>query len=134
MSIYAPEFAHKHNATQRIANAYAAAGLTPPSFTSKVAEALAALPTADDVAARLGREALAATDATQWIEEALADLARARDTDALRQAVQSQRGNALDASLPGVLTAASDELAPAFAKHAKELVKAAAALLSLIHI
>lgn len=115
---------------ERVAAAYRAVGLTPPSRRAPVEVAMAKMPAAETVAIELATEALTVTDkdADKWTKAAAARLAEARDADELRHALHKYRAAAVKAASRDMMTAAVKALTPAFDKAVDTLTEAAKVL------
>lgn len=108
--------------------AYNLAGVTRTKQTSEVQAAINAAPTVDQVAKDLAYRSFEATDAEQFVEDALTEIQRAHAADALRAAYSKCIQQATLDSIPRVLEEAATELSPAFNKLVSEFATAAKAL------
>lgn len=114
-----------HNLTNRIAEAYRAAGLTPPTRADELRRLLDNEPTPDQLAETLAVESLAVADLEAWTQDALDRVHRAQAVLTLRQAVARHREAAAKRNAPDLVREAAADLAEPFTRAAKKLTPAA---------
>lgn len=119
---------HNLNQFARIADAYTLAGLTAPTYVAELKRTINEAPTVDQVAATIATEALDATDAQEFYEDALKKIQRAHAADALKEAFNRNIQRVQDSKANHYRATAADDLTPAFNKITKALSTAAAKL------
>lgn len=127
---YAPAATHLDR-PEKIAAAYARAGLAAPNNHGPILEALHASPSVSDVAAELAREAVTREDVTDtdaWIAQAAERIREAQAVEALRDEVAMAIPVVVETQLPTMVDRAAHDLAKHVAAVAKALGKAAEAL------
>lgn len=111
-----------------IVRTYNAAGLNPPTLATGIRDRINQAPNVHQVAARLADEALTATDADAWYEQALDQLRTAQAAEALTKSFNANYSTAVLRHIPVIQAQAAEDLTPVFNKHAKALTAAAAKL------
>ena len=109
--------------------AYRLAGVTIPNRTTATLAAIKNQPTAATVAEQIAAEAFTTTnDDDGFLEDALVRIGRALAADEMRAGVARVLPRQAQIALPGLVDRAAADLAPAFARAVKALVKASAKL------
>lgn len=109
----------------QIRNAYALAGIEPPTQTTAALQALRDEPTAEAVARQLATEAFHTNDSQQWVDDALEQIVRAQAADALRAALAVVGPTVRRSLAPGLVDQAAVDLAPTVEAAVKRLGDAA---------
>lgn len=127
-NFYSRPATHNLNQFARINEAYAAAGLSAPTYVEDLKRIINTAPSVEQVAASIAAESLDATDAHAFYAEALTRLQHAQAADALKAAFNRNVQAALDSKAGTYRRAAAEDLTPAFNKIAKAYATAAAKL------
>lgn len=127
-NFYTRPTTHNLNQFKNIAAAYAAAGLTAPTYVEDLKAHINTAPSVEQVAASIAAESLDATDAAEFYADALARIQQAQAAEALKVAFNRHIQTALDAKAGSYRRTAAEDLAPSFNKIAKAFTAAAAKL------
>lgn len=132
MNYFTPTPAHDRNVSTRIATAYTAAGITPPSsFATALKRHLLTVPDVKREAATIAAEAYTAdpdTDVHEFWDNAVDQVIRAQGADALKAALTSALESQERASGARQIARALADLAPYAKRQTAALIKAAKAL------
>lgn len=119
---------HSLNQFKNIAAAYAAAGLTAPTYVEDLKAHINTAPSIEQVAAAIAAESLDATDAAEFYADAVTRIQQAQAAEALKVAFNRHIQTALDAKAGTYRRTAAEDLTPSFNKIAKAFATAAAKL------
>lgn len=129
---FTPTPANDRNVSTRLAAAYTAAGITPPSsFATALKRHLLTVPDVKQAAASIAAEAYSAeadTDVHEFWDSAVDQVIRAQGADALKHALTSSLEAQERGSASRQVTRALQDLAPHAKRQSAALVKAAKAL------